>query len=236
MTGEWLSSHYSFNAREAAQTSFSLAGEHCECFNHFLQIGYSTCQRCTHIAQRRATVVPNLSKRNPLASVRKLFMKEAMVKTSENCSSCPLQSVDTWRKGEKLDSLKSRFEVVVVVMRRKQREVRMWHWPRGCVAFTPVALTHRELKKPSVFRTKTSEAHPNTAPAKHRHSTRPEAKVRPYFTLMVPRHSPKSRLPSSTCTDDTLVGPEWFFHSVSMGSRKVNVNFLLFAALVGPLS
>lgn len=51
---------------------------------------------------------------------------------------------------------------------------------------TPVVLTHRELKKPSVFRTKTSEAHPNTAPAKHRHSTRPVAKVRQYLALMVP--------------------------------------------------
>lgn len=70
-------------------------------------------------------------------------------------------------------------------------EVRTWHWPSGCVALTPVALTHRELKKPSVFRTKTSEAHPNTAPAKHRHSTRPEAKVKLYLTLMVPTHSRK---------------------------------------------
>lgn len=52
----------------------------------------------THIAQRRATVVPNLSNRKPLASVRKLFIKEAMVKTSENCSSCPLQSVETLKK------------------------------------------------------------------------------------------------------------------------------------------
>lgn len=53
-----------------------------------------TVSGCTHIAQRRATVVPNLSKRKPLASVRKLFIKEAMVKTRENCSSCPLQSVE----------------------------------------------------------------------------------------------------------------------------------------------
>lgn len=77
------------------RNSFCLLDIHCECINHFLRIGYPGCRRCTHIALRRATVVPNLSKRNPLASVRKLFIKEAMVKTRENCSSCPLQSVDT---------------------------------------------------------------------------------------------------------------------------------------------
>lgn len=43
-----------------------------------------------------------MSNRKPLASVRKLFIKEAMVKTSENCSSCPLQSVETLKKNNNL--------------------------------------------------------------------------------------------------------------------------------------
>lgn len=36
-----------------------------------------------------------------MGSVRKLFIKEAMVKTSENCSSCPLQSGDTLQREKK---------------------------------------------------------------------------------------------------------------------------------------
>ena len=52
-------------------------------------------------------MVPNRSKRKPLGSVRKLFIKEAMVKTSENCSSCPLQSVNTYNtEGEKHGEVK----------------------------------------------------------------------------------------------------------------------------------
>lgn len=46
-----------------------------------------------------------------------------------------------------------------------------------------MVLTHRLLKYPSVSRTKTSEAQPNTAPAKHRHSTRPVKKVSHRRTL-----------------------------------------------------
>lgn len=54
----------------------------------------------THIPTSRATVVPNQSKRKPLGSVRKLIIKDAMVKTIENCSSCPLQSVDAYNTGK----------------------------------------------------------------------------------------------------------------------------------------
>lgn len=194
---------------------------------------YSACHCCTHIAQRRAAVVPNLSKRNPLASVRKLFIKEAMVKTRENCSSCPLQSVDTLRKRKGKhctrtslheEQVRHRSDEVKATRYLGAVVVRTWHWPSACVALTPVALTHRELKKPSVFRTKTSEAHPNTAPAKHRHSTRPEAKVKLYLTLMVPKHSPKCLL-SLTCTDGTFVYPENFSCSAPLRNRKVSVNF-----------
>lgn len=52
----------------------------------------------THIAKSRATVVPKWSKRKPLGSVKKLFIKEVMVKISENCSSCALQSVGNAEK------------------------------------------------------------------------------------------------------------------------------------------
>lgn len=48
--------------------------------------------RPTHMATRRATVVPKRSKMKPMGKVTKLFMKEPMVKTRENCSSCQLQS------------------------------------------------------------------------------------------------------------------------------------------------
>lgn len=67
------------------------------------------------------------------------------------------------------------------------QEVRRWNWPCSSVVLTPVVLTHAELKKPSVFRMKTSEAHPNIKPQKHRHSNRPVARVRQYLTLMVLR-------------------------------------------------
>lgn len=46
----------------------------------------------THMAMRRATVVPKRSKMKPMGKVMKLFMKEPMVKTRENCSSWRLQS------------------------------------------------------------------------------------------------------------------------------------------------
>ena len=42
----------------------------------------------------RDTVVPNLSNRRPLDSVRKLLTKAAMVKIRESCWSCPLQSAE----------------------------------------------------------------------------------------------------------------------------------------------
>lgn len=48
---------------------------------------------------RRAAVVPKRSKTTPMGKVMKLFMKEPMVKTRENCSSCPLQSGDGHRWG-----------------------------------------------------------------------------------------------------------------------------------------
>lgn len=49
----------------------------------------------THMATRRATAVPKRSKMKPMGKVMKLFMKEPMVKTRENCSSCRLQSAGT---------------------------------------------------------------------------------------------------------------------------------------------
>lgn len=45
----------------------------------------------THIASSRAARVPKRSKMHPVGKVMKLFMKEPMVKMSENCSSCSLQ-------------------------------------------------------------------------------------------------------------------------------------------------
>lgn len=59
----------------------------------------------THIPRSLATMVPKRSNRKPLGSNKKLFMKDAMVKMSENCSSCSLQSsgqdgqVRTWSVG-----------------------------------------------------------------------------------------------------------------------------------------
>lgn len=46
------------------------------------------------MAMRRAAMVPKRSKMTPMGKVMKLFMKEPMVKTRENCSSCLLQSGD----------------------------------------------------------------------------------------------------------------------------------------------
>lgn len=51
------------------------------------------------MAMRRAAVVPKRSKTTPMGKVMKLFMKEPMVKTRENCSSCPLQSGDGHKWG-----------------------------------------------------------------------------------------------------------------------------------------
>lgn len=50
---------------------------------------------------------------------------------------------------------------------------------------SPVALTQWRLKKLSAFRMNTSELHPNSTPQKHRHSSRPVARVRKCLTLMV---------------------------------------------------
>lgn len=68
-----------------------------------------------------------MSKRNPLASVRKLFIKEAMVKTSENCSSCPLQSVEEKRRRrcDKLYFMKSGFKMTRTPRHPEAVEVRM---------------------------------------------------------------------------------------------------------------
>lgn len=56
--------------------------------------------------------------------------------------------------------------------------------PFSTVPFPSVILTHRSLKYPSVFRTNTREAHPNTTPAKHRHSSSPITRVSLYRTLV----------------------------------------------------
>lgn len=44
-------------------------------------------------------MVPKRSKTTPMGKVMKLFMKEPMVKTRENCSSCPLHSGDGHKWG-----------------------------------------------------------------------------------------------------------------------------------------
>lgn len=46
----------------------------------------------THTASSLVGIVPKRSKMNPLGKRRKLFRKEAMVKTRDNWSSWPLQS------------------------------------------------------------------------------------------------------------------------------------------------
>lgn len=94
----------------------------------------------------------------------------------ENWSSCSLQSAG--HRGGHFPEPSLFFSFYPTSMRRRR------NWPSTCVAFSPVTLTHREPKKPSTFRTKTSEAHPNVTPQKHRHSSRPVARVRPCLTLV----------------------------------------------------
>lgn len=84
---------------------------------------------------------------------------------------------------------------------------------------TPVVLTHREPKKPSVFRTKTSDAHPNITPQKHRHSTTPVARVKQYLTLMVARthtHTHKQVENSINCAQKAAV----FINNISKERKQ----------------
>lgn len=155
----------------------------------------NTHANLTYIPSSLATVVPKWSNRKPFGSVRKLFMKDAMVKMSESCSSCLLQS-NTQQMLNVLHSFHSQTCI-------HNAYVCIFNLPSTEVPFI-VAFTHRLLKQPSVLSTKTNDAQPKTAPANPKHSTNPDIRVNQDRTLNPPPWQPNI-LPLSLCSLQTVL-------------------------------